>query len=140
VARAADGTRKLVFRLTCGEGAGGSVETVLIPVVREQGKKPRVTVCVSSQVRRAGTGAACQGGARAGGRALSGVLRRQSWQGDGWSGWSAAPRHRAARRASGWCCLLTPCLPAAAAPQVGCAMNCQFCYTGEFRATNVREW
>jgi 23S rRNA (adenine2503-C2)-methyltransferase len=26
------------------------VETVLIPVVREQGKKPRITVCVSSQV------------------------------------------------------------------------------------------
>lgn len=50
VARAKDGTRKLVFKLTCGEGAGGTVETVLIPVVREQGKKPRITVCVSSQV------------------------------------------------------------------------------------------
>ena len=31
-------------------GAGGQVETVLIPVVRESGGKPRITVCVSSQV------------------------------------------------------------------------------------------
>ena len=26
------------------------VETVLIPIVREQGQKPRITLCVSSQV------------------------------------------------------------------------------------------
>lgn len=31
---------------------GGSVEAVLIPVVREAGSKPRITLCVSSQVRR----------------------------------------------------------------------------------------
>jgi 23S rRNA (adenine2503-C2)-methyltransferase len=105
VARSGDGTRKLVFKLTEGEGAGavflgggeglclpfahtfgarararplacrftlsfpptsppttnhhqpqqkhkkgGTVETVLIPVVREAGAKPRVTLCVSCQV------------------------------------------------------------------------------------------
>eukprot|EP00891_Asterochloris_glomerata_P001224 jgi/Astpho2/1224/gw1.00023.18.1_t len=44
---AADGTRKLVFRLT---GAGFHVETVLIPVVRSQGRRPRTTLCISSQV------------------------------------------------------------------------------------------
>ncbi|GBF92101.1 dual-specificity RNA methyltransferase [Raphidocelis subcapitata] len=49
VARARDGTRKLVFRLTEGEGKGG-IEAVLIPVVREAGSKPRITLCVSSQV------------------------------------------------------------------------------------------
>jgi hypothetical protein len=50
VAAAADGTRKLVFRLTSGPGAGGQVETVVIPIVREAGTKRRVTLCVSSQV------------------------------------------------------------------------------------------
>jgi 23S rRNA (adenine2503-C2)-methyltransferase len=50
VAAAKDGTKKLVFKLTEGEGRGGSVEAVLIPVVREGGSKPRVTLCVSSQV------------------------------------------------------------------------------------------
>ncbi|EFJ41566.1 hypothetical protein VOLCADRAFT_42666, partial [Volvox carteri f. nagariensis] len=50
VARAADGTRKLVFTLTEGEAAGGSVETVLIPIVRQQGLRDRLTICVSSQV------------------------------------------------------------------------------------------
>eukprot|EP00877_Chromochloris_zofingiensis_P015210 jgi/Chrzof1/9943/Cz04g21170.t1 len=51
VARARDGTRKMVFKLTEGEGKGGTVETVLIPVVREDtGARPRVTLCVSSQV------------------------------------------------------------------------------------------
>ncbi|KAI8463563.1 MAG: hypothetical protein J3K34DRAFT_372547 [Monoraphidium minutum] len=57
VARARDGTRKLVFELTEGEGKGGSVEAVLIPVVREAGSKPRITLCVSSQV---GCAMACQ--------------------------------------------------------------------------------
>lgn len=47
---AADGTRKMVFKLANGPAAGGQVETVLIPVVREQGSKPRITLCVSSQV------------------------------------------------------------------------------------------
>ena len=50
VQTAADGTRKLVFSLTAGPAAGASVETVLIPVVRRGGSRPRVTVCVSSQV------------------------------------------------------------------------------------------
>eukprot|EP00887_Chlorella_sp_A99_P001273 scaffold14.g1273.t1 len=47
---AADGTLKLVFKLRSGPAAGGQVETVLIPIVREQGSKPRITLCVSSQV------------------------------------------------------------------------------------------
>jgi 23S rRNA (adenine2503-C2)-methyltransferase len=48
---ALDGTVKLVFELTSpGPGKGGRVETVLIPVVREQGSKERITLCVSSQV------------------------------------------------------------------------------------------
>lgn len=34
-----------------GEAAGGIVETVLIPVVREQGQRARITLCVSTQVR-----------------------------------------------------------------------------------------
>lgn len=50
MARAKDGTTKLVFKLTAGEAAGGTVETVLIPSVRQQGGKPRITLCVSSQV------------------------------------------------------------------------------------------
>lgn len=41
--------RKLLFKLVGGEGDGGVVETVLIPVVREAGQKPRITICVSSQ-------------------------------------------------------------------------------------------
>jgi 23S rRNA (adenine2503-C2)-methyltransferase len=52
-----DGTRKIVFKLTAGSGAGGQVETVLIPIVREAGTKQRVTLCVSSQV---GCAMACQ--------------------------------------------------------------------------------
>lgn len=47
---ARDGTIKLVFLLTSGPGKGGKIETVLIPVVREQGSKERITLCVSSQV------------------------------------------------------------------------------------------
>jgi 23S rRNA (adenine2503-C2)-methyltransferase len=47
---ASDGTRKLVFRVHSGPAAGGKIETVLIPIVREQGKKDRITLCVSSQV------------------------------------------------------------------------------------------
>ncbi|GIL50442.1 hypothetical protein Vafri_6565 [Volvox africanus] len=50
VVRAADGTRKLVFTLMGGEAAGGSVETVLIPITRQQGLRDRLTICVSSQV------------------------------------------------------------------------------------------
>ena len=45
---ASDGTKKLVFRRD-SEGGVGEVETVLIPVQGE-GRKSRVTVCVSSQV------------------------------------------------------------------------------------------
>ena len=33
-----------------GEGRGLTVETVLIPQIREQGHKRRTTLCVSSQV------------------------------------------------------------------------------------------
>ena len=47
---AADGTRKLVFRLISGPAVGATVETVLIPIVRRGGERPRLTVCVSSQV------------------------------------------------------------------------------------------
>lgn len=54
---ASDGTRKIIFKLTAGSGAGGQVETVLIPIVREAGTKQRVTLCVSSQV---GCAMACQ--------------------------------------------------------------------------------
>eukprot|EP00798_Chlamydomonas_sp_ICE-L_P014122 gene14122-20076_t len=50
VVRSSDGTRKLVFKLTHGEGAGSTIETVLIPVVRESGSRNRITLCVSSQV------------------------------------------------------------------------------------------
>jgi len=31
--------------------AGNTIETVLIPVVREEGQKSRLTLCVSTQVR-----------------------------------------------------------------------------------------
>ena len=67
---AADGTRKLIFRLISGAALGATVETVIIPIVRRGGERPRVTVCVSSQV--------------------------------------------------------------------GCAMNCQFCYTGRMGLTCAR--
>ena len=50
VQTAADGTRKLVFMLTTGPAVGAAVETVLIPVVRRGGARPRLTICVSSQV------------------------------------------------------------------------------------------
>eukprot|EP00892_Ulva_mutabilis_P001504 jgi/Ulvmu1/11354/UM075_0014.1 len=43
-----DGTRKLLFSIAGEETA--QVETVLIPVVRKQGKRNRITICVSSQV------------------------------------------------------------------------------------------
>lgn len=47
---ASDGTRKLVFKVTTGPAKGGKIETVLIPIVRNNGLKERVTLCVSSQV------------------------------------------------------------------------------------------
>lgn len=47
---AADGTRKMVSILTCGEGEGKKIETVIIPMLRGPQRKPRYTVCVSSQV------------------------------------------------------------------------------------------
>ncbi|KAI7844767.1 hypothetical protein COHA_001649 [Chlorella ohadii] len=47
---AADGTRKMVFKVAHGPAAGGQVETVLIPISREAGAKARITLCVSSQV------------------------------------------------------------------------------------------
>ncbi|KAF6259257.1 hypothetical protein COO60DRAFT_1270164 [Scenedesmus sp. NREL 46B-D3] len=50
VAAAKDGTTKLVFKLTEGEGAGGSVEAVLIPMLHRRGARKHVTLCVSSQV------------------------------------------------------------------------------------------
>ncbi|KAK9807114.1 hypothetical protein WJX73_006752 [Symbiochloris irregularis] len=45
--RSSDGTQKLVFALKDG---GGTVETVLIPVMRSPGNRTRLTICVSSQV------------------------------------------------------------------------------------------
>ncbi|KAF5838552.1 hypothetical protein DUNSADRAFT_2613, partial [Dunaliella salina] len=50
VARSRDGTRKLLFKLTGGEAKGSTIETVIIPVVRELGQKSRLTLCVSTQV------------------------------------------------------------------------------------------
>ncbi len=48
---APDGTRKLLSTLAGADAAGsGSVETVLIPVVRRHGERKRITVCVSSQI------------------------------------------------------------------------------------------
>ena len=47
----AQARRKCVRKaLQAGEGAGFDVETVLIPVVRSQGRRPRTTLCISSQV------------------------------------------------------------------------------------------
>ena len=43
-------TGRTVTLLQTGEGAGFDVETVLIPVVRSQGRRPRTTLCISSQV------------------------------------------------------------------------------------------
>lgn len=50
---AADGTRKMVSVLTCGEGAGKKVETVIIPMLRCVYKKSLWggLVCVSIYVR-----------------------------------------------------------------------------------------
>ncbi|CAM9390879.1 unnamed protein product [Choristocarpus tenellus] len=45
-----DGTRKMVSRLTTGEGAGKHVETVIIPMQGGPKDSCRYTVCVSSQV------------------------------------------------------------------------------------------
>jgi 23S rRNA (adenine2503-C2)-methyltransferase len=45
----ADGTRKLVFRVTAGPAAGRGVDAVLIPVLRRAGARPRLTLCLSSQ-------------------------------------------------------------------------------------------
>eukprot|EP00775_Hariotina_reticulata_P001248 gene1248-1588_t len=50
VVAAQDGTKKLVFKLTEGEGRGGSVEAVLIPMLHRKGSRKHVTLCVSSQV------------------------------------------------------------------------------------------
>lgn len=47
VSTAPDGTQKLACRLTTGPAAGMEVECVLIPM---PGSKPRMTVCISSQV------------------------------------------------------------------------------------------
>ncbi|KAI8107234.1 hypothetical protein M9434_001877 [Picochlorum sp. BPE23] len=47
---ASDGTVKLGFRVTHGSAVGSTIETVLIPVVREHGSKERITLCVSSQI------------------------------------------------------------------------------------------
>lgn len=47
---APDGTRKLLSTLAGDAAGAGSVETVLIPVVRRQGERKRITVCVSSQI------------------------------------------------------------------------------------------
>lgn len=47
---APDGTRKLLSALPGDAAGAGSVETVLIPVVRRQGERKRITVCVSSQI------------------------------------------------------------------------------------------
>lgn len=49
VSRSVDGTRKLIFKLTAGEAAGGTIETVLIPIERSKGQRARITLCVSTQ-------------------------------------------------------------------------------------------
>ncbi len=58
VAEAADGTRKLLFRLPPGpEGRPAAIESVLIPQVeRPEGARDRLTLCISSQ---AGCGMGC---------------------------------------------------------------------------------
>lgn len=57
VARARDGTTKLVFALNGEEGsATGSVETVLIPMPVKQGGTLRYTACLSTQVWNACVG------------------------------------------------------------------------------------
>lgn len=38
------------FACVCCRDAGRSIETVLIPVVREGGQRNRITICVSTQV------------------------------------------------------------------------------------------
>ena len=43
-------TCRTVTLLQTGEGAGFDVETVLMPVMRSQGRRPRTTLCISSQV------------------------------------------------------------------------------------------
>jgi adenine C2-methylase RlmN of 23S rRNA A2503 and tRNA A37 len=50
VHKAADGTQKLLFSAENSSPGDALVETVLIPVVRAQGTKKRVTICVSCQV------------------------------------------------------------------------------------------
>jgi 23S rRNA (adenine2503-C2)-methyltransferase len=45
-----DGTRKMIHDLTSGQGIGGQVETVIIPMLQGPQKSARYTVCVSSQV------------------------------------------------------------------------------------------
>jgi hypothetical protein len=70
VVAAADGTTKLVLKLTEGEGRGSSVEAVLIPAQHRSQGKLRLTLCVSSQV-----GAGCVEG-RGTGRGQGGMIRK----------------------------------------------------------------
>jgi hypothetical protein len=148
VSRALDGTRKLVFKVRgrkrrqlswkCGsqgyarrgltaprvpgprqvvggEADGGEVETVLIPVVRQQGLRDRLTICLSSQVRPppcSTSAAALQ--PRPSRTGLAKRCREAA------ASPACSPGGRDARRRGHG--------PSPA--QVGCAMNCQFCYTG----------
>jgi len=47
---ASDGTRKLIFKVTKGPAEGGTIEAVLIPILRSTGRRERITICVSSQL------------------------------------------------------------------------------------------
>jgi hypothetical protein len=45
-----DGTKKLLLTITNGAAKGNTVETVIIPMLQGPQRKPRYTLCVSSQV------------------------------------------------------------------------------------------
>ncbi len=148
---ARDGTRKLVFALQGAEGGGatGSVETVLIPMTNRQGKNLRYTACLSTQVCISGGRAGWGWGVRSGwlGRARGWftslrpgcVIMCVGSNPCDTPGARSAPRTAGcATRVAVWLLATRitmftelPCVCVyPAPPQVGCAMNCQFCYTG----------
>jgi hypothetical protein len=45
-----DGTKKLLLTITNGPAKGNTVETVIIPMLQGPQRKPRYTLCISSQV------------------------------------------------------------------------------------------
>jgi adenine C2-methylase RlmN of 23S rRNA A2503 and tRNA A37 len=50
VQTANDGTKKLLLTITNGPARGNTVETVIIPMLQGPQRKPRYTLCISSQV------------------------------------------------------------------------------------------